>query len=181
MQWLNDLISTVTGNKYDISAVKQKVQASEPGVIVTNDELEAYIKDISLRIKKMVKDLKQIYGKYDIQFSGFKSLDLCCDSLRSSLTDGKEEAYNNLIKLESAITTEQKRHLGLIKMAIAKNGQKVIDLINQDPFTKERFTKIFGERDVVGKNNVDGTYQRLWSEIHKLSEYIITQKNKVYH
>lgn len=179
MPWINEIMSVFTGKKQDIDAIKLKLQ--EPGAVVTDSELDAYISDISSRIKRMVKDLKNMYGRYGVTFNGFKALDLACDSLRESLKDGREEAYNNLIKLESSITTEQKRHLALIRIAMTKEGKRVMDMINSDPNQKAIFVKIFGERDVVGKTDVDGLYQRLWSEIHKLSEYILIQKNKVYH
>lgn len=179
MPWINDIMSVITGKKQDIGAIKNKLQ--DPNVVVSDGELSAYISDINSRIKKMVKDLKNMYGRYGVTFNGFKALDLACDSLRESLKDGREEAYNNLIKLESSITTEQKRHLALIRIAMTKEGKRVIDMINSDPNQKEVFVKIFGERDVAGKSDIDGLYQRLWSEIHKLSEYILIQKNKVYH
>jgi hypothetical protein len=181
MPWFSNLISAVTGTKKDVEEIKTKVQNYAPGVTITDAELEVYIDDINTRIKKMVKDLKSIYSKYGVQFSGFKSLDLACTSLLESLKDGKEQAYNSLIKLESSITAEQKRHVALIKMAVATDGKKVMDKINADPEAKQLFNSIFGERDVSGQENSDGIYQRLWSEIHKISEYIIMQKNKVYH
>jgi hypothetical protein len=178
MPWLNSIISAITGKKYDITAIKAKIDAKDT---LTDDELNGYIDDIDKRIKKMERELKNIYSKYGVTFNGFKALDTACDALRESLKDGKEVAYNNLIKLESAITSEQKRHLALIRIAMTSHGKQVITEINSDPISKEIFIKVFGERDVAGKVNMDGLYQRLWSEIHKLSEYIITLKNKVYH
>jgi len=181
MAWLNNLVSTLTGNKNDIELIKAKIQAQDKSTVISDNELESYIDDIQTRNKRMVKALKAIYGKYGVQFAGFKSMELACTSLRSSLKDGKELAYNNLIKLESSITAEQKRHLALIRIAMSSDGKRVIDLINKDPQTKDIFDSVFGERDVAGKDSINGTYQQLWSEIHKLSEYIILQKNKVYH
>jgi hypothetical protein len=178
MSWLKDIMSVITGNEVDVEQVRTKIQSSTEGV--SDEEIKAYIDDIDSRVKRMVKDLKTVYAKYNIQFSGFKSFDVACNSLSTSLKDGRDEAYNNLVKLESTITSEQKRHLGLIKMAVTKDGKKVYDQIMLDPGDKLVFNKIFGSRDTNGTQN-DGTYQRLWSEVHKLSEYIITRKNKVYH
>lgn len=178
MAWLKEILSVITGNDVDIEQVKTKIQSSTEGV--SDSEINAYIDDLESRVAKMIKELKTIYAKYNIQFSGFKSFDLACNSLRASLKDGRDEAYNNLVKLENTITTEQKRHLGLIKMAVTKDGKKVYDQIMLDPKDKLIFNKIFGSRDTNGAQN-DGAYQRLWSETHKLSEYIITRKNKVYH
>lgn len=182
MPWLNNIISAITGtNSAVLESAKAKVQSANPTDPATNAELDAYIDDINRRIKRMVKDLKGIYSKNGVDFTGFKSLDMACKYLHESLQDGKEVAYNNLIKLESSITAEQKRHLSLIKIAMTTQGKKVIDQINQDPSSKEIFASVFGTRDVAGKENMDGMYQQLWSEIHKLSEYILMQKNKVYH
>ncbi len=181
MAWLNNIFSTLTGNKKDIESIRAKINASGASTILSDDDLSAYIDDIETRSKKMVKDLKITYGKYGVQFAGFKSMESACTSLRTSLKNAKELAYNNLIKLESSITAEQKRHLALIRMAMSSEGKRVIDLINKDPRAKEVFVGVFGERDVSGQENVDGSYNQLWSEIHKLSEYILLQKNKVYH
>ena len=184
MPWLNNIISAVTGNKVDVEEVKRKIKTSKPKkgeLPVTDAELQAYVDDIKSRINKMVKDLRTIYGKFGIEFSGFKALDSACVTLRDGLKGGKDDAYNNLIKLESSITAEQRRHVALIKMAVSKDGKKVIDQITQNPSTNAKFAEVFGKRDATGKENMDGTYQQLWSEIHKLSEYIIVQKNKVYH
>jgi hypothetical protein len=178
MPWLNDVISKITGKKYDITDIKTKINTAAP---VPDVELDAYIDDIDRRIKKMEKELRNTYSKYGVSFNGFKSLDTACDALRESLKDGKEVAYNNLLKLESSITSEQKRHLALLRIAMTSQGKGVLDEINRDPVSKEIYVKVFGERASAGKENMDGLYQRLWSEIHKLSEYIITQKNKVYH
>lgn len=181
MAWLNNLVSAITGNKKDIEQIRKNMQAPKADTPVTDSDIEAYIEDIDTRAKKMVKDLKNMYIKYGVEFSGFKSLEAACMSLREGIKSGKDEVYNNLIKLESSITSEQKRHVALIKIAVTKNGKKVIDQINQDPVTKQTFASIFGSRDVAGQENVDGTYQKLWSEIHKLAEFIITKKNRVYH
>lgn len=178
MSWLNNVITAISGKKYDICSLRSKVEANE---MLTDLELNAYIDDIDKRIKKMERDLKNIYCRYGVTFNGFKAFDTACDSLRSSIKDGKEVAYNNLIKLESAITTEQKRHLALIRIAMTAQGKHVINEINTDPVSKEVFVKVFGERDSTGKITEDGLYQKLWSEIHRLSEYVIMLKNKVYH
>lgn len=178
MTWLKEILSVITGNDVDIEQVKTKIQTSTEGI--PDSEIDAYINDIESRTKKMVKELKTVYAKYNIQFTGFKSFDTAAASLRSSLKDGRDEAYNNLVKLESSITSEQKRHLGLIKMAVTKDAKKVYEQIMLDPHDKETFNKIFGSKDATGAQN-DGVYQRLWSEVHKLSEYIIKRKNQVYH
>lgn len=181
MPWLNSVISAITGNKVDVDAIKSKLQSNDKNNSVTDAELDAYIDDIDKRIRKMVKELKNVYTLYGVSFTGFKSLDMACASLHDSVKNGKDEAYNNLIKLESSITAEQKRHLALLRIAMTSQGKRVMDLINQDPASRAVFVKVFGERDVVGHENMDGLYQRLWSEIHKISEYIIIHKNKVYH
>jgi hypothetical protein len=182
MPWLNNLISAVKGNKVDVDDVKRRVQAKVNKQPITDEELEAYVSDIKTRVGKMVKDLKTIYAKFGIQFTGFKSLDLACTSLKDGLKSNKDEIYNNLIKLESSITAEQKRHVALIKMAVTKDSKKVIDQIMQDARSKEKFNEIFGKHDsATATANMDGTYQQLWSEIHRLSEYLITKKTKVYH
>ncbi len=178
MTWLKEILSVITGNDVDVEQVRAKIQTSSEGI--PDSDLTAYINDIDSRVKKMVKSLKTVYAKYNIQFTGFKSFDTACNSLSSSLKDGRDEAYNNLVKLESSITSEQKRHLGLIKMAVTKDGKKVYEQIMSDPTDKETFNAIFGSRDSSGAQN-DGTYQRLWSEVHKLSEYIIKRRNQVYH
>jgi hypothetical protein len=181
MRWLNNVIASLTGNKKDVNAIRDKLQAADQTTIIADEDLLVYIDDVEDRCKKIVKKLKNLYAKYGIAFSGFKSLESACTALRDSLKDGKETAYNNLIKLESSITAEQKRHLSLIKIAMSKEGKKVLDEINAKPQEKAIFVGVFGERNVGKQENIDGAYQRLWSEIHKLSEYILLQKNKVYH
>jgi uncharacterized phage infection (PIP) family protein YhgE len=181
MHWFNNLLAAFTGSTVDVDALKQRLYANNATDQLSNAELEAYVDDIEERVKKMVKALKTMYKKYDITFSGFKSFEQACEYLRESIADGSERAYNNLIKLESAVTSEQKRHLGLIRMAITTDGKKVIDKINNDPSDKQTFVKIFGDRAQPGAMSQDGEYQQLWSEIHKLSEYILLHKNRVYH
>lgn len=184
MPWLNNIMSVFGGKKADIEAIKQKIQASSNTTTAekpSNEELEAYVADIDSRVKKMVKDLKNIYKKYNIVFNGFRSFEMAIKYLHESIRNGSEEAYNNLIKLESVVTAEQKRHLALIRMAVTTNGKRVMEEINKDPEDKETFNKIFGEHNTAGTINTDGAYQQLWSEVHKLSEYILLQKNKVYH
>lgn len=177
MPWLNNVINAITGKKYDIDAIKTKMNSKS---VITDAELDGYIDDIDKRVKKMEKELKNMYSKYGVSFNGFKSLDTVSEALHESVKDGKEVAYNNLIKLESSITTEQKRHLALLRIAMTSTGKHVLDEINRDPMSKETFVKVFGDR-TTGNDPKDGLYQQLWSEIHKLSEYIIMQKNKVYH
>lgn len=183
MPWLSDVWNVLTHKNVDISEVKQKIQTadSDHSEEIDVKELMAYIDDIEDRIHSMVKELKAIYKKFNITFNGFKSMDMACEYLRGSIKDGSEEAYNNLIKLESMVTGEQQRHLALIRMAVTMDGRRVIDQIMQNPETKEIFVKIFGEKNAQGKIVADGIYQRLWSEIHKLSEYILIHKNRVYH
>lgn len=181
MHWFNNLLSTFTGSTVDVEELKQRLYSNNAAEQLSNAELEAYVDDIASRVKKMVKDLKNMYKKYDITFTGFKSFDLACQYLRESITDGSERAYNNLIKLESAVTSEQKRHLSLIRMAITTDSKKVIDKINNDPSDKQIFIKIFGDRMQPGTMSQDGEYQQLWSEIHKISEYVLLHKNRTYH
>jgi hypothetical protein len=180
MHWFNNLLSAFTGPAVDVEELKKRLY-SDSAEQLSNSELEAYVDDIESRVKTMVKSLKTLYKKYDITFSGFKSFDLACEYLRESIIDGSEKAYNNLIKLESVVTSEQKRHLALIRMAITTDGKKVIDKINNDPSDKQTFAKIFGDRMQQAVVSQDGVYQQLWSEIHKLSEYILLHKNRVYH
>lgn len=177
MPWLSNWFYKLLHGNFDVEEMKDKMQDSS----ATTVDLLEYVDFIEHRIDNMVTGLKSLYNKYDIEFKGFKSLDLACSFLRESINDGSEEAYNNLIKLESMVTTEQQRHIGLIKMAVNKDGVKIYDLIREDPRNKEFFDTIFGVRDVNGKIIDDGLYQRLWSEIHRLSEYILIHKNKVYH
>jgi len=181
MPWFNDLVSAVTGSKKDCSEIKAKIQSAKKGTMIPDTDIEEYIEDINSRVKSMVKELKTIYKKYDIQFMGFKALETACFSLGESLKTRKEESYNNLLKLESSITAEQKRHLSLIRMAVTKDGKKVLDRIMQDPTSKNQYIKVFGSRAITGTDGVDGTYQGIWSEINKVAEYVITHKNKVYH
>jgi len=181
MPWFSDLLSAVTGVKKDFTEIKKNVQNAKKSTMIVDSDLEAYIDDINSRVNDMVNELKAIYKKYDIQFTGFKAFDNACFSLHECLKTRKEEAYNNLLKLESAITSEQKRHLSLIRMAVTKDGKKVFDKIIQDPTARTQYVKIFGSRAITGKDDVDGIYQAIWSELNKLAEYIITHKNKVYH
>lgn len=181
MHWFNNLLSAFSGPTVDIDDLKQRLYSSNVGEQLSNSELNAYVDDIEERVKKMVKSLKIMYKKYNITFSGFKSFDTACEYLRESIADGSERAYNNLIKLESVVTSEQKRHLALIRMAITTDGKKVIDNINNDPTDKQVFVKIFGDRTQPGAMSQDGMYQQLWSEIHKLSEYVLLHKNRTYH
>lgn len=181
MHWFNSLLSVFAGTTVDIDEVKQRLYSNDLIEQLSDSELKAYVDDIESRVEKMVKSLKAIYKKHNITFSGFKSFDTACEYLRESITDGSERAYNNLIKLESIVTAEQKRHLALIRMAITADGKKVIDLINNDPSDKQTLIKIFGDRTKIGAQSEDGMYQQLWSEIHKLSEYILLHKNRVYH
>lgn len=177
MPWLSNWFYRITHANFDLSEIKHKIQ----NATATNDDLLAYVDDIEFRASEMVDELKVLYKNYNISFTGFKSFDMACDFLRQSIKDGSEQSYNNLIKLESMITTEQQRHLTLIKMAVTKKGARVYEQIRQDADSKAIFDKVFGSKDASGKVNDDGMYQRLWSEIHKLSEYILLQKNRVYH
>lgn len=181
MQWFNNLLSTFSDEKTDISAIREKLYSTEMVEKISDADLKAYVKDIKKRIKKMVKELQCIYEKYGIEFSGFKTLDSAGEYLMQSIEDNNEAAYNNLIKLESVVTAEQRRHLGLIRMAMTADGKKVIDQINSIPADKQKFISIFGEHDASSSVNNDGMYQHIWSEIHKLSEYILINKNRVYH
>lgn len=177
MPWLSNWFYKVTHGNIDIDELKQKIKSGT----ATPEDLQAYIVDLDERIQTMVKELKTLYKKFNITFTGFKSMDLACEYLRISIKDGSESAYNNLIKLESMVTSEQQRHLSLIKMAITRDGKRVIELINQNPEYKKTFDSIFGMRDASGKIKEDGLYQKLWSEIHKLAEYLLIQKTKIYH
>lgn len=177
MPWLSNWFYKVTHKNVDLSEIKLKMQN---GSATTHDLLE-YIDNIESRIYDMVHELKSLYKKYNITFTGFKSMDLACDYLRSSIKDGSEPAYNNLIKLESMITGEQQRHLALIRMAITPDGKRIMEQIEQNPEHKQIFTRIFGVKNAAGKVIQDGDYLHLWSEIHKLSEYVLINKNKVYH
>lgn len=181
MPWFSNLMAAFTGPKIDVEEFKKKLYSKSTTEQVSNSDLAAYVDDIESRVKKMVQELKTTYKKYNITFSGFKSFDTACEYLRESIKNGSEQAYNNLIKLESVITSEQKRHLALIRMAVTTDGKKVIDQINNDPKDKQTFMKIFGDRAQTGAMSQDGVYQQLWSEIHKLSEYVLLHKNKVYH
>lgn len=181
MPWLSDVIAAFTSKKADVEEVKQKIITGDGNTVLSEVELEAYVKDIETRVKRMTKNLRTIYSRYGITFNGFKSFNQAFAAIRASIKNGSEETYNNLIKTESSITSELKRHLSLIRMAVAQDGTKVIDKINQDPRIKDKFNMIFGQRDTASGQNKDGTYQRLWSEVHKLAEYIIIQKDKVYH
>jgi hypothetical protein len=181
MLGLSNILSVFGSKKADLAAIKQKLQSPNAEGTLSDDELIAYIDDIKQRVKQMVKDLKSVYSKYGITFVKFKSMDDACVSLRACIKAGTEEAYNNLIKLETEVTVEQKRHLALIRMAVTQDGKRVIDQITRNPDHKQIFENVFGHRDFSGKDSTDGMYQRLWSEIHRLSEYILLQKNKVYH
>ncbi|HSX20767.1 MAG TPA: hypothetical protein VLG38_06585 [Gammaproteobacteria bacterium] len=177
MPWLNNLVHRFTHKDVDVAAIQGKIELHS----ATNDDLLDYVTDIEHRTKQMVQDLQSIYKKYEISFTGFRSLEMACDFLRSSIKNGKEEVYNNLIKIEPMVTSEQQRHVALISMAVTSNGKRVLDQIKQDPESKQKFVGVFGERDASGQMKGDGAYQRLASEIHKLSEYILLQKNKIYH
>ncbi len=181
MRGLGKLLSAFGGKKVDIAEVKQKLQTPDSKELLTDTEIMAYIDHIKSQLDAIVKDLKQIYSNYDIIFTGFKSLTDACVSLKLSVKSGTEAAYNNLIKIENDVTIEQKRHLALIRMAVTKDGGRVIEQIYKDKLQKERFDNIFGVRGANNSENSDGMYQRLWSEIHHLSEYILLHKNKVYH
>lgn len=178
MPWLSNWFYRITHKDFDLEGIKQKILTNT----ASSEDLLAYVDDLEYRVDTMIDELKKLYKKYDITFSGFKSFQMACDYLRESIKDGSEQAYNQLIKLESMVTSEQQRHLTLIKMAMTKNGQRVFDRIKQNPEDKILFDKVFGSRDLAtGKVKDDGIYQRLWSEIHKLSEYILINKNRVYH
>lgn len=177
MPWLSNWFYKITHQDFDINALKNKIQTNT----ATTDELLAYVDDIEYRIGNMINDLKVLYKKYDITFKGFKSFEAACTYLRQSIKNGTTETYNNLIKLESMVTSEQQRHLTLVKMAVTQQGIRVYDKIKSDPDSYAIFEKVFGARDANGRLVEDGLYQRLWSEIHKLSEYILINKNKVYH
>ena len=184
MSWLNDLISAFTPKaNTDISAVKQKIMAAmhDDTIKIDNTELLAYVNDIDFRLKNMVNELKKVYKTFNIDFNGFKSFSSACEYLKTAIKNNSEEAYNNIIKLESTITSEQQRHLALIRMAVTKDGKRVMEQITSEPAKKEIFNSVFGEKSATGKLTTDGLYQRLWSEIHRLSEYILIQKNRIYH
>lgn len=180
MQWFNNLLSLFS-EKIDTSVVKQKLSTNNVTENISNQELESYADDIQERVRTMVKELQALYKKYGIDFSGFNSFDSACEYLKQSIYNRSEQAYNNLIKLESAVTSEQKRHVALIRMAVTNDGKKVMELINKNPEDKNLFVKIFGEHNAAGTVNQDGVYQRLWSEMHKLSEYVLIHRNVVYH
>lgn len=165
--WLNKWFHRFNHKDVDILVVKQKMQEAS----ASTDDLLSYVDDLEERIDFMVQKLKDLYKRNSITFYGFKSFALACEYLRNSITDDTESAYNNLIKLEPLITSEQHRHLSLIKLAVLPSGKRVIEEIYRNPTDKASFEAVFQ----------DGMYQQLWLEIHKLSEYILIQKNKVYH
>lgn len=177
MPWLSSWFYKITHKDIDLSEIKQKIANGS----ATTQDLNQYVDDLEYRIKEMVKDLRALYKRFNITFTGFKSMDLACEYLRASIKNGSEAAYNNLIKLESIVTSEQQRHLALIRMAITQDGKRVVELIARNPENKEIFNKVFGVKDASGRTIEDGAYQKLWSEIHKLSEYLLIQKTKVYH
>lgn len=181
MSWLSNIFGFSGSKNVDIEALKKKLQNADKHTAVSMADLEAYTDDIEDRVKQMTKDLKGIYSRYGITFNGFKSFKIACAAIRTSIKNSNDESYNNLIKTESSIASELKRHLSLIRMAVAPDGAKVMDKINQDPRVREKFNKIFGKRDNQEVLSTDGTYQRLWSEVHKVSEYIIIQKDRVLH
>ncbi len=181
MSWLGNIFGLSSGKNVDFAALQKKLQSADKHTTVSNADLEAYTDDIENRVKQMTKDLKGIYTRFGITFNGFKSFKIACAAIRTSINNGTEESYNNLIKTESSIAAELKRHLGLIRMAVAPDGGKVMDKINQDPRIREKFNKIFGKRSDEDTLSTDGTYQRLWSEVHKVAEYIIIQKDRVLH
>ncbi len=177
MPWLSNWFYKITHKDFDLEGIKQKILTNT----ASNEDLLAYVDDLEFRINLMVDELKALYKKYDIIFNGFKSYSVACTYLRASLKEGTEQAYNQLIKLESMVTSEQQRHLTLLKMAVTKSGQRVFERIRQNPEDKAIFDKVFGTRDASGKIKDDGLYLRIWSEVHKLSEYILINKNRVYH
>lgn len=184
MPWLSDLIYVLTHKKnVDVTQVRQQIMSAvqDDTIKVGNADLTAYVADIEDRSNQMVKDLRKIYKPYSITFTGFKSFATACTYLKDVIKDNNEEAYNNLIKLESMMTSEQQRHLALIRMAATPDGKRVMEQIMQNPAQKSMFSKVFGERGAAGKLISDGMYQQLWFEIHKLSEYILIQKNRIYH
>lgn len=183
MSWIKDLFSTLTSKSIDTANVQRQMQSTSnvANIQFSNDDLLAYVSDIEIRINEMEKQLKALYKKHNIIFAGFTSFEQACVYLRESIQDNSTTARDNLIKLESMITTEQRRHLGLIRMAVMPDGKRVVDAINQDPKSKQIFDGAFGVRDSTGKVVEDGTYQHLWSEVHKLSEYVLMHKNKIYH
>src|SRR5438034_2635075 len=113
MPWLNEIISAFIGKaEVDVESIKKRINKAATGSEkLTNEELTGYVDDIESRVRKMVKELKTLYKKYNIDFSGFKSFETAIVNLRESIKNNSEEAYNNLIKLESVVTAEQKRHL----------------------------------------------------------------------
>ena len=177
MPWLSNWFYKITHKDFDLAAVMEKIQAHS----ATRADLLAYVDNLEYRIGNMVQTLQDIYKKYDIVFKGFRSFNLACDCLRQSIKDSSEEAYNSLIKIDSMITSEQQRHVALIKMAVTKTGKRVFTEIQENPEQKTQFAKVFGEKDSNGKIKDDGIYQRLWSEIHRLSEYLLIEKDKVHH
>lgn len=177
MPWLSNWFYKITHKDIDVTEIKHKIDEGNASA----DDLTSYVVYIEDRVEEMVKELKTLYKKYNIIFTGFKSMDLACEYLHSSLKDGRETAYNNLIKLESMVTSEQQRHLSLIRMAITADGKRVMEQINQNPNNKKIFDEIFGVKDASGKIKEDGIYQKIWSDIHKISEYLLIQKTKIYH
>lgn len=183
MGWLRDFFYTLTNKGIDAAHIQHKMQSVTDVATInfSNDDLLAYVSDLEIRINNMEKQLKSLYKKYNIVFAGFTAFEQSCVYLRESIQENSAAAYDNLIKIESTITAEQRRHLGLIRMAVMPDGKRVMDAINQDPKSKQTFEAIFGAKDSNGKVIVDGVYQHLWSEIHKLSEYLLLHKNKIYH
>lgn len=179
--WFSKVFGGFVGKKPDINIIKQAISKPDPKQPVPIKDLAAYAHDIEIRAKAMNKDLKQIYANYGITFNGFKSFDQACIAMKNITKHGAAEAYNNLIKAEAAITAEMRRHLSLIRMAVLRDGSRVVDKINNDPEVSQRFYAIFGKRNTATGQTTDGVYQRLWAEVHKLAEYLIIQKDKVVH
>jgi hypothetical protein len=179
--WFSKIVEGLSGKKPDIEVIKKAIAKADPKQPVAVEDLSAYARDIEKRAKAMNHELAEIYAKYGVTFSGFKSFDQACSAMKAITKKGSAEAYNNLIKAESAITGEMRRHLSLIRMAVLQDGSRVIAKINSDPKMIEKFNEIFGQRNVVTGQNTDGVYQRLWSEVHRLAEYLIIKKDKVLH
>lgn len=177
MQWFHKLVSFFSP-KHDLEEIKKKLYSPNQAERISDPELEAYALDIQKRIHIVVKQLRTIYRKHGINFSGFKFFDGACECLMKGIHSDSEQAYNNLIKLESVVNLERKRHLTLIKMAMTIDGKLVIEQINNDPVDKQIFIDIFG--DTTGAVNAPGVYQHIWYEMHKLSEYVLLHHSRIY-
>mgnify|MGYP006913947504 CR=1 FL=1 len=94
MPWFSDIFAVFSGASTDITDIKQKLYSNDATSNLSDADLYAYIKDIESRVKKMVKNLKVIYKKYNITFNGFKSFATACEYLRESIKNGNEAAIH---------------------------------------------------------------------------------------